>query len=46
MYGLSNLFISVFNTNLKLDKSAIILISNLLFISLDIFVNASITRRH
>ncbi len=46
MYGLSNFFISVFITNLKLDKSAIILISNLLFISLDILVNASITRRH
>ncbi len=36
-----------FFTILKLDKSAIILISNLLFISLDPFFNASITsRRH
>ncbi len=45
--SLSKFFISVFITNLKWDKSAIILISNLLFISLDYFFNASITsRRH
>ncbi len=37
MYGLSTFFISVFITNLKRDKAAIIFISNLLIISIDIF---------